>query len=53
MAGGEQEEITCIEPILQALATPNGYVHAGTAGAGHFTKLVHNGIELGMLQAIA
>jgi 6-phosphogluconate dehydrogenase len=35
------------------LATAGGYVHAGPPGAGHFTKLVHNGIEFGMLQAIA
>jgi 6-phosphogluconate dehydrogenase len=52
MAGGEDEAIGLIEPILLALATPGGYVHAGPPGAGHFTKLVHNGIEFGMLQAI-
>jgi len=38
--------------MLLDLATPGGYVHAGPPGAGHFTKLVHNGIEFGMLQAI-
>ena len=53
MAGGEQEAIARIEPILLELATEGGYVHAGPPGAGHFTKLVHNGIEFGMLQAIA
>jgi 6-phosphogluconate dehydrogenase len=52
MAGGEPAPIRQIEPILLALATPGGYVHAGPPGAGHFTKLVHNGIEFGMLQAI-
>ena len=52
MAGGDKEPITRIEPILTELATPGGYVHAGPPGAGHFTKLVHNGIEFGMLQAI-
>ncbi len=52
MAGGEQEAITRVEPILLELATEGGYVHAGPPGAGHFTKLVHNGIEFGMLQAI-
>jgi 6-phosphogluconate dehydrogenase len=52
MAGGEKEAVSCIEPILLKLATPGGYVHAGPPGAGHFTKLVHNGIEFGMLQAI-
>jgi 6-phosphogluconate dehydrogenase len=53
MAGGETEPVTRLEPILRALAVPGGYVHAGPPGAGHFTKLVHNGIEFGMLQAIA
>ncbi len=52
MAGGEREAIERIEPILQELAVEGGYVHAGPPGAGHFTKLVHNGIEFGMLQAI-
>jgi 6-phosphogluconate dehydrogenase len=41
-----------VEPILLPLAVDGGYVHAGPSGAGHFTKLVHNGIEFGMLQAI-
>jgi 6-phosphogluconate dehydrogenase len=53
MAGGEEEAIDEVEPILRALAVEGGYVHAGPPGAGHFTKLVHNGIEFGMLQAIA
>jgi 6-phosphogluconate dehydrogenase len=52
MAGGEPEAISRIEPIVLDLATEGGYVHAGPPGAGHFTKLVHNGIEFGMLQAI-
>ncbi len=52
MAGGEKEAIARIEPILKDLAVADGYVHAGPPGAGHFTKLVHNGIEFGMLQAI-
>lgn len=52
MAGGEEEPIARIEPLLIDLATPGGYVHAGPPGTGHFTKLVHNGIEFGMLQAI-
>jgi 6-phosphogluconate dehydrogenase len=52
MAGGEREPIVRLEPILTALAVPGGYVHAGPPGAGHFAKLVHNGIEFGMLQAI-
>jgi 6-phosphogluconate dehydrogenase len=52
MAGGEPEPVARLEPILTALAVPGGYVHAGPPGAGHFAKLVHNGIEFGMLQAI-
>jgi 6-phosphogluconate dehydrogenase len=52
MAGGEHEAIARIEPILRELAVEGGYVHAGPPGAGHFVKLVHNGIEFGMLQAI-
>jgi 6-phosphogluconate dehydrogenase len=53
MVGGEEEAIARVEPTLLELATAGGYVHAGPPGAGHFTKLVHNGIEFGMLQAIA
>ena len=52
MAGGEPEPVALLEPILTALAVPGGYVHAGPPGMGHFAKLVHNGIEFGMLQAI-
>ncbi len=52
MVGGEKEAVAEVEPILLELATPGGYIHAGPPGAGHFTKLVHNGIEFGMLQAI-
>jgi 6-phosphogluconate dehydrogenase len=52
MAGGEQAAVARAQPILERLAVPGGYVHAGPSGAGHFVKLVHNGIEFGMLQAI-
>jgi 6-phosphogluconate dehydrogenase len=52
MAGGQPGPIRLLEPILEPLAVPGGYVHAGPPGAGHFVKLVHNGIEFGMLQAI-
>jgi 6-phosphogluconate dehydrogenase len=52
MAGGEREAVERVERILLELAVEGGYVHAGPPGAGHFTKLVHNGIEFGMLQAI-
>jgi 6-phosphogluconate dehydrogenase len=53
MIGGEPEAVAEIEPILRKLATDGGFIHAGGPGAGHFVKLVHNGIEFGMLQAIA
>lgn len=52
MAGGEKPAVEKVAPILKDLAVPDGFVHAGPSGAGHFTKLVHNGIEFGMLQAI-
>ena len=52
MVGGEKPAVARIEPILRTLAVEGGYVHAGPPGTGHFTKLVHNGIEFGMLQAI-
>ncbi len=52
MIGGEDEAVQLVEPILKSLAVEDGYVHAGAPGAGHYTKLVHNGIEFGMLQAI-
>lgn len=52
MAGGEDSAIASLAPILKTLSVEGGYVHAGPPGAGHFVKLVHNGIEFGMLQAI-
>lgn len=55
MVGGATDDIARIEPVLTAL-TPDsggGYVHAGAVGAGHFVKMVHNGIEYGMMQAFA
>ncbi|MCB4823530.1 NADP-dependent phosphogluconate dehydrogenase [Roseicella aerolata] len=53
MAGGEAGAVARLEPICRALAVEGGFVHAGGPGMGHFVKLVHNGIEFGMLQAIA
>jgi 6-phosphogluconate dehydrogenase len=53
MLGGERSVFEAVEPVLKALSVDGGYVHAGPTGAGHYTKLVHNGIEFGMLQAIA
>jgi 6-phosphogluconate dehydrogenase len=52
MAGGERAAVARIEPLLKRLAVEGGYVHVGPPGAGHFAKLVHNGIEFGMLQAL-
>lgn len=52
MVGGERAAMVRLEPLLRALATERGYLHAGPPGAGHFVKLVHNGIEFGMMQAI-
>ena len=52
MAGGEAEAMEHVAPVLKDLAVENGFVHAGAPGSGHFVKLVHNGIEFGMLQAI-
>ncbi len=51
MVGGEQEVFDHCEPIFKTLAPENGYGYMGTHGAGHFVKMVHNGIEYGMLQA--
>jgi len=53
MVGGSEEGFRRIEPALKTLAPENGYAHAGPVGAGHFTKMVHNGIEYAMLQAYA
>ena len=53
MAGGERPAVERLEPLLKRLAVEGGYVHAGPPGAGHFVKLVHNGIEFGMMQSIA
>jgi len=52
MIGGDSRPVELVEPILKALSVPEGYVHTGPTGAGHFVKLVHNAIEFGMLQAI-
>lgn len=51
MVGGDDDAVKICEPIFSALAPPGGYAHVGRAGAGHFSKMVHNGIEYGMLQA--
>jgi 6-phosphogluconate dehydrogenase len=53
MVGGATDAVTRLEPIFNALAPDDGYAHVGPSGAGHFTKMIHNGIEYGMLQAYA
>src|SRR2546428_686534 len=51
MVGGPADAVAIAKPILDALAPPNGWAHFGKAGAGHFVKMVHNGIQYGMMQA--
>ncbi|MEO7118342.1 MAG: phosphogluconate dehydrogenase (NAD(+)-dependent, decarboxylating) [Candidatus Limnocylindrales bacterium] len=53
MVGGDDEAVKTLEPVFHALAPKGGYVHCGPAGAGHYTKMVHNGIEYGLMQAYA
>jgi 6-phosphogluconate dehydrogenase len=53
MVGGDDEPVQRLEPIFTALAPEDGYAHVGASGAGHFTKMVHNGIEYGLMQAYA
>ena len=53
MVGGEAKDFKRLEPVLATLAPKDGYLHCGPAGAGHFTKMVHNGIEYGMMQSYA
>lgn len=53
MVGGVDEAFQRIEPALRTLAPEDGYAHVGPVGAGHFAKMVHNGIEYAMLQAYA
>ncbi|MDE3153424.1 MAG: decarboxylating 6-phosphogluconate dehydrogenase [Gemmatimonadota bacterium] len=53
MVGGSRRAVTRCEPIFKTLAPADGFAHVGPAGAGHYVKMVHNGIEYGMLQAYA
>jgi 6-phosphogluconate dehydrogenase len=53
MAGGDDDAVAQAEPIFRALAPEGGYAHVGASGAGHFTKMIHNGIEYGLMQAYA
>ena len=53
MVGGDAEAVTPLEPIFTSLAPKDGYLHIGGPGAGHYVKMVHNGIEYGLMQAYA
>ncbi len=53
MVGASAEAFAQIEPLLKTLAPENGYLHAGPSGAGHYAKMIHNGIEYGLMQAYA
>jgi 6-phosphogluconate dehydrogenase len=53
MVGGSPEPVRRLEPVLRTLAPPEGYAHVGPGGAGHYVKMVHNGIEYALLQAYA
>jgi 6-phosphogluconate dehydrogenase len=51
MAGGQPSDVAALRPVLDSLAPPDGWAHVGPIGAGHYVKMVHNGIEYGLLQA--
>jgi len=53
MVGGDAEHVATAQPVFDALAPEGGFVHTGAVGTGHFTKMVHNGIEYGLMQAYA
>jgi 6-phosphogluconate dehydrogenase len=53
MVGGDEPAVKPLEPIFLSLAPEGGYLHVGGAGAGHYVKMVHNGIEYGLMQAYA
>jgi len=53
MVGGDAEVCRRLEPIFLTLAPPDGYLHVGGPGAGHYVKMIHNGVEYGLMQAYA
>ena len=53
MVGGAPEHVAVVQPAFDALAPAGGFAHVGPVGAGHFTKMVHNGIEYGIMQSYA
>lgn len=52
MVGAEDEVFSFIEPLIRDISIQNGYLHTGRNGSGHFVKMIHNGIEYGMMQAM-
>ena len=53
MVGGSDDDVRRLAPVLDTLAPPDGWLHCGPVSAGHFVKMVHNGIEYGLMQAYA
>ena len=53
MVGGTPGDIANLKPVLETLAPPDGWLHTGPVGSGHYSKMIHNGIEYGMMQAYA
>lgn len=53
MIGGDESAFRHVEPILRSLCVPEGYLHTGASGSGHYVKMVHNGVEYAMMQAIS
>jgi 6-phosphogluconate dehydrogenase len=53
MVGGDHDPVERLEPIFESLAPEEGYAHVGPSGAGHFVKMIHNGIEYGLMQSYA
>ena len=53
MVGGERDTVARLEPIFRTLAPPDGFLHTGAVGSGHYVKMIHNGIEYAMMQAYA
>jgi 6-phosphogluconate dehydrogenase len=53
MVGGDKTPVRRLQPVFEGLAPENGWAHVGSAGAGHFVKMIHNGIEYGLMQSYA
>jgi len=53
MVGGTKESVAIAAPLFEALAPPNGFAHVGPVGTGHYVKMIHNGIEYGLMQSYA